>query len=238
MKSPKRKEKDAHVLFIDIVGFSLRGMGEQQIIIENLIKIVKNVLKRYNLVVKKDSDPALLPTGDGMALVFQTDDQAPLKCAWFLAKSLKRYNKKAKKEEKLQEQFQIRMGIHSGKVRRVRGLKPINFAGPALNVAQRVMSCGGPGHILASLGYWNRLRGLPYESLFKDEEDYFVKGGMEPVYNLHGLIPFNDSRQISAGKSEKPEKIFFVNKTSIPKQYRDRSSLAFFHYQLLNSLKP
>src|SRR5437763_6862082 len=81
-----------------------------------------------------------LPTGDGMALVFRTDPEAPTQCAMEIARALKSH-----------PAIQLRMGIHSGPVNEVVDVNQrANIAGAGINMAQRVMDCGDAGHILLS----------------------------------------------------------------------------------------
>ncbi len=81
-----------------------------------------------------------LPTGDGMALVFFGDAEAPVRCAVELGRSLRK-----------QSALQLRMGIHTGPVYRVADINANrNVAGGGINIAQRVMDCGDAGHILVS----------------------------------------------------------------------------------------
>jgi adenylate cyclase len=81
-----------------------------------------------------------LPTGDGMALVFRTNPEAPAECAMEIAQALKSHLA-----------IQLRMGIHSGPVNEVVDVNQrANIAGAGINMAQRVMDCGDAGHILLS----------------------------------------------------------------------------------------
>ena len=81
-----------------------------------------------------------LPTGDGMALVFRTDPEAPAQCALEIARALKEH-----------PQIALRMGIHSGPVNEVVDVNQRqNIAGAGINMAKRVMDCGDAGHILVS----------------------------------------------------------------------------------------
>src|SRR5439155_7153175 len=81
-----------------------------------------------------------LPTGDGGALVFRDNPEAPVGCALEISKALKNY-----------PDLRVRMGIHSGPVREVMDLnEQANIAGAGINMAQRVMDCGDAGHILLS----------------------------------------------------------------------------------------
>jgi TolB-like protein/Flp pilus assembly protein TadD len=91
--------------------------------------------------VAADRAPLSLPTGDGVALVFSTSPDAPVRCAVQIARGL----------AQLPEPIPVRMGIHSGPVSSVADLNDrANFAGAGINIAQRVMDCGDAGHILVS----------------------------------------------------------------------------------------
>ena len=80
------------------------------------------------------------PTGDGMALVFFGDAEAPVRCALELSRALRH-----------SPRIQLRMGIHTGPVYRVADINANrNVAGGGINIAQRVMDCGDAGHILVS----------------------------------------------------------------------------------------
>jgi TolB-like protein/Tfp pilus assembly protein PilF len=128
----------AHVLFIDIVGYSKLSISEQHAAVEELTQIVRT----SEQFQKTEAGNRLLkiPTGDGMALVFYTSPEAPAQCAVEITRALKEHSR-----------LQLRMGIHSGPVSGVVDVnnRP-NLAGAGLNVAQRVMDCGDAGHILLS----------------------------------------------------------------------------------------
>jgi TolB-like protein/Tfp pilus assembly protein PilF len=128
----------AHVLFIDIVGYSKLSINEQRATVDQLTQIVR-ATEQFQ---KADTSERLIKiaTGDGMALVFYTSPEAPVRCAVELTRALKDH-----------PELQLRMGIHSGPVS---GLIDVtgrtNLAGAGLNLAQRVMKCGDGGHILLS----------------------------------------------------------------------------------------
>src|SRR5947209_6047361 len=128
----------AHVLFIDIVGYSKLSINDQHAAVEELNQIVR----RSEQFQKAEAASRLLkiPTGDGMALVFYTSPEAPAQCAVEISRALKEHPRP-----------QLRMGIHSGPVSGVVDVNErANLAGAGLNVAQRVMYCGDAGHILLS----------------------------------------------------------------------------------------
>ena len=127
-----------HVLFIDIVGYSKLLVKQQSELLHELNEIVSGT----NEFREADSAGKLirLPTGDGMALVFRTDPEAPAQCAMEIARALKSH-----------PAIQLRMGIHSGPVNEVADVNQrANIAGAGINMAQRVMDCGDAGHILVS----------------------------------------------------------------------------------------
>ena len=127
----------AHVLFMDVVGFSKLLVDEQRSVSNRLNHIVRNTeqfraAETANKLIR-------LPAGDGMALVFYTGPEAPARCAIEIAQALKGNS------------FELRMGIHSGPVNRVADVNDrSNLTGTGINLAQRVMDCGDAGHILLS----------------------------------------------------------------------------------------
>ena len=113
----------AHVLFIDIVGYSKLSIDEQRRAIERLNEIVQQTeefekAESANRLVK-------IPTGDGMALVFYDSPESPVECAMEVSRKLS-----------APDAPRVRMGIHSGPVSGVvdvngRG----NVAGEGINTA-------------------------------------------------------------------------------------------------------
>src|SRR6266496_70690 len=128
----------AHVLFIDIVGYSKLLVKQQS----ELLRELNEVVSGTDEFQQAESAGKLirLPTGDGMALVFRTNPEAPAQCAMEIARALKSH-----------PAIQLRMGIHSGPVNEVVDVNQrANIAGAGINMAQRVMDCGDAGHILLS----------------------------------------------------------------------------------------
>src|SRR6266568_1266337 len=128
----------AHVLFIDIVGYSKLSTNEQRAAVDELNEVVRaseqfQEAEAAGRLIK-------IPTGDGMALVFYTSPEAPVQCAVEISGTLKE-----------RPHLQLRMGVHSGPVSGVIDVNGhVNLAGAGLNMAQRVMDCGDAGHILLS----------------------------------------------------------------------------------------
>src|SRR6476620_9238689 len=128
----------AHVLFIDIVGYSKSLINEQSEQMQKLREIVRGT-EQFRLA-ESEGKLLRLPTGDGGALVFRTTPEAPVLCAMEIGKELKKH-----------PELRVRMGIHSGPVKEVTDLnEQANIAGAGINTAQRVMDCGDAGHILLS----------------------------------------------------------------------------------------
>src|SRR5438128_7260030 len=128
----------AHVLFIDIVGYSKLSINEQRAAVDELTQIVR-ATEQFQ---KADTSDRLIKiaTGDGMALVFYTSPEAPARCAVEISRVLKE-----------RPRLPLRMGVHSGPVSGVIDVTGrANLAGAGLNIAQRVMCCGDAGHILLS----------------------------------------------------------------------------------------
>ena len=77
----------AHVLFIDVVGYSKLLVNEQRAVIEELNHLVRKTPQFR----KSDAAGKLIriPAGDGMALVFFQTPEEPVQCAMEIAKTLK-----------------------------------------------------------------------------------------------------------------------------------------------------
>jgi TolB-like protein/class 3 adenylate cyclase/Tfp pilus assembly protein PilF len=126
----------AHVLFIDIVGYSTFSAHDQYASIEELNQIVR--LSEQFRKAQTAKRILKVPSGDGMALVFYKSPEEPAQCAVEINRALKEHPR-----------LRIRMGIHSGPVSAVVDVdERMNVAGPGINRAQRVMDCGDAGHIL------------------------------------------------------------------------------------------
>jgi TolB-like protein len=136
--SPDVKFEIGHVLFIDIVGYSKLMIHEQSGQLQKLKEIVRETEQFRS--AEAAGKLIKIPTGDGMALVFYTSPEAPVRCATDLSRALKHYPR-----------LRLRMGIHSGPVSGIVDVTGrANLAGAGLNMAHRVMSCGDAGHILLS----------------------------------------------------------------------------------------
>src|SRR5437867_9258447 len=128
----------AHVLFIDVVGYTKLSISDQHAAVEELTRIVRASEQFQRAEVA--SRLLRIPTGDGMALVFYTSPEAPAQCAVEVSCALKEHSR-----------LQLRMGIHSGPVSGIVDVNErANLAGAGINMAKRVMGCGDADHILLS----------------------------------------------------------------------------------------
>jgi TolB-like protein/class 3 adenylate cyclase/Flp pilus assembly protein TadD len=128
----------AHLLLIDVVGYSKLLVNEQIEQLQELNQIVRST--ECFRAAESKGKLTRVPTGDGMALLFFRSPEEPAQCALEISQALKNY-----------PQIQLRMGVHSGPVNRVTDVNDRrNIAGAGINIAQRVMDCGDAGHILLS----------------------------------------------------------------------------------------
>jgi TolB-like protein/class 3 adenylate cyclase/Tfp pilus assembly protein PilF len=128
----------AHLLLIDVVGYSKLLVNEQIEFLQELNQIVRST--ECFRTAEASGKLIRVPTGDGMALLFFHSPEEPVRCALEISRTLQEH-----------PHIQVRMGVHSGPVNQVRDVNDkTNIAGPGINVAQRVMDCGDAGHILLS----------------------------------------------------------------------------------------
>ena len=160
---------------MDIVAYSRLPMEQQHKLVALLQETVRSsasfaeARQKHRLIS--------LPTGDGMALAFFGDPEAPVRCALELAAMLRHH-----------PELKLRMGVHSGPVYRVSDINAkFNVEGAGINMAQRVMDCGDEGHILISsvvaemLGQLEKWR----ESIHDIGEAEVKHGVRVHIYNLH-----------------------------------------------------
>ncbi|MAF10780.1 hypothetical protein CMK11_10030, partial [Candidatus Poribacteria bacterium] len=128
----------AHVLFMDLVGYSRLAVEEQSRRIAALQDIVRGTAAYTQ--AKHEASVLAHPAGDGMALAFFGDPSSPARCALEVAEAARG-----------RADLPLRMGIHSGPIHRAEDINDTpNVRGPGINLAQRVMDCGDAGHILLS----------------------------------------------------------------------------------------
>jgi adenylate cyclase len=178
----------AHVLFIDIVGYSTRLTDEQQASVDQLNQVVRG----SDEFQKASATGRLMkiPTGDGMALIFYNSPEQPVECAVEISRVLRHH-----------PDLRLRMGVHSGPVSAVTDVNDrVNAAGVGINLAQRLMDCGDAGHILLSK---------------RVAEDLQQNGRWRPSLHDLGEVEVKHGERVhvfnfyteDAGNSEPPKKV-------------------------------
>ena len=128
----------AHVLFMDMVGYSKLLVNEQREMMQQLNQLVRKTAQFQTS--EANGKLISIPSGDGMALVFFQSLEEPVQCALEISRLVKNYPR-----------LRLRMGVHSGPVDQIKDVNDrLNVAGAGINLAQRVMDCGDAGHILVS----------------------------------------------------------------------------------------
>ena len=200
----RRAMQMAQVLFTDIVGYSLLPMDRQKQALRRLQEAVRGT---HEFAQAQARDQLIsLPTGDGMALVFLGDVEAPVRCALELSKALQQW-----------PDMRLRMGIHSGPVYQVQDINAArNVAGSGINIAQRVMDCGDGGHILVSKAAANMLDQVStWKAALHDLGEAEVKHGVRiHLYNL-----YTDE----AGNRELPQKLRTAQTTAATARSQSQS---------------
>ena len=164
----------AHVLFLDLVGFSTLAMEHQRTLLDTLQSLVRAT--PHFIEAEQARELIALPTGDGMALVFVGNPVAAAECALEVGRAARE-----------NPAIQLRTGLHSGPVYRVADInKNLNVTGGGINMAQRVMDAGDAGHILVSGAVAETLMQLSgWKGRLSDLGEHAVKhGAMMRFYNL------------------------------------------------------
>jgi TolB-like protein/integral membrane sensor domain MASE1/class 3 adenylate cyclase/Tfp pilus assembly protein PilF len=128
----------AHLLLIDVAGYSKLSNNEQIELLQQLNQVVRST--ECFRSAEASGKLNRVPMGDGMALLFFHSPEQPVRCALEISTALQDHPR-----------IRLRMGVHSGPVNRITDVNDkTNFAGPGINIAQRVLDCGDAGHILLS----------------------------------------------------------------------------------------
>jgi serine/threonine protein kinase/TolB-like protein len=186
----------AHILFTDIVAYSRLPMDQQ----EQALQYLREAVRATPEFTRREASDQLIrvPTGDGMALVFLGDVEAPVRCALELTRAMRQW-----------PGVQLRMGIHTGPVYRVEDINAArNVAGGGINIAQRVMDCGDAGHILISKTVADVLDEVStWKTALHDLGEAEVKHGLRVhLYNL-----YTDE----VGNRELPQKLRAAQTTAV-----------------------
>jgi ankyrin repeat protein/class 3 adenylate cyclase len=167
---------ESHTYFMDIVGYSKKSTAMQKKVMDDLIAIVKGT-QGYQQA-QRQGKLIILPTGDGMALVFFNSVHAAFKCAVDVGK--KCYKSAS---------IGLRNGLYSGPVVPVKDINGNpNVSGHGINMAQRCMDAGDNDHILISNGVYMNVGEMDIPGLkFEDWGPVIVKhGSTVHLHTAHG----------------------------------------------------
>ena len=177
----------AHVLFMDVIGYSKLRMNQQaaaQLEIQNLVNASPEVKQ-----AKVERKFICRPAGDGMALLFFRDIVSPVRTALQIHDEMRL--RAADIQAKVGSPLKLRMGIHTGTVLMVEDLNAqLDAAGDGINIAQRVMDCGDADHILVSAKVAESLlTSDPWQRYLTDLGNCRVKHGLViHLFLLHGRL--------------------------------------------------
>jgi len=141
------------VLFVDIVGYSKKGVADQV-----RLKHAFNGILAAALDQVPPAERVVVDTGDGAAVTFLGDPEGAL----FIALALL---------DKVGE-LPVRLGINLGPVSLMKDINGLeNVVGDGINVAERVMSFATPGQVLVSRSFYEVMALLSpdYAALFRQE---------------------------------------------------------------------
>jgi class 3 adenylate cyclase len=142
------------VLFVDIVGYSKKGVGDQV-----KLKRAFNDMLTSALEPVAPRERVVVDTGDGAAITFLGDPEGAL----FVALAVL---------DKVGE-VPVRLGINLGPVSLMKDINGRdNVVGDGINSAERVMSFAAPGQVLVSRAFFEvmSLLSADYAALFKQEK--------------------------------------------------------------------
>lgn len=181
IKDVKTLTKTLHWFFIDIVSSSDPNLSVKSQ--ARKINALNELLKRTDTFKKENLEAlVILPTGDGMAVGFPDSPEKPLRLAIELHKSLKKFNSTQKEKDRII----IRIGIDTGPVYFMKGIRGEIFWGPGLIMAKRVMDLCGHNQIFASERIAKDLRSLSEENkaTMHPIGEYEIKHGKLGIFNI------------------------------------------------------
>lgn len=141
------------VLFIDIVGYSKKGVGDQVKLKHSFNQVLAGALEQV-----PPRERVVVDTGDGAAITFLGDPEGALFVALELLDTI--------------GELPVRLGINLGPVSLMKDINGLdNVVGDGINAAERVMSFAAPGQVLVSRSFFEVMSLLSgdYPALFKQE---------------------------------------------------------------------
>jgi class 3 adenylate cyclase len=147
------------ILFLDIVDYSKRDVGEQV-----RLKNIFNLVMTSALGHVEPDERLVVDTGDGAAITFLGDPERALYVALEVFDNV--------------SELPVRMGINLGPVSLMKDLNGLdNVIGDGINVAQRIMSFARGGELLVSRAFYDVVSRLSddYEAMFRMEGSHTDK---------------------------------------------------------------
>jgi class 3 adenylate cyclase len=141
------------VLFLDIAGYSQKGVAEQI-----RLKQSFNAVLAASLDNVEERERVIIDTGDGAAIAFLGDPEGALFAALAVFDNV--------------GELPVRMGINLGPVYLARDINDQqNVIGDGINVAQRIMSFAEAGELLVSRSFYEVVQLLSgdYATMFRQE---------------------------------------------------------------------
>jgi hypothetical protein len=197
IKDVKTLTRTLHWFFIDIISSSDPNLSVKSQ--ARKIYALNELIQRTDTFKKEKLEYLdILPTGDGLAIGFSDSPEKPLRLAIELHKILRKFNSTLKEKDRIN----IRIGIDSGPVYFMKGIKGEIFWGPGLIMAKRVMDLCGPNQIFASERIAKDLRSLSEENkaTMHPIGEYEIKYGKLVIYNIF-------SKEFGSNKIPKDNKI-------------------------------
>jgi len=194
------------VLFIDIVGYSKKGVADQvkqkRVFNELLTAALEQVSPRERVVVD---------TGDGAAITFLGDPEGAL----FVGLAVL---------DKVGE-IPVRLGINLGPVSLIKDINGRdNVVGDGINAAERVMSFAGQGQLLVSRSFFEvmSLLSADYASLFKQERSRLDKHN-----RAHDLFAVSDAVRVGRRVQEAQARLRRSQRRAVPVPEDDAPAQVF-----------
>jgi len=194
------------VLFIDIVGYSKKGVADQV-----KLKRVFNELLTAALEQVSPRDRVVVDTGDGAAITFLGDPEGAL----FVGLAVL---------DKVGE-IPVRLGINLGPVSLVKDINGRdNVLGDGINAAERVMSFAGQGQLLVSRSFFEvmSLLSADYASLFKQERSRLDKHN-----RAHDLFAVTDAVRVGRRVQEAQTRLRRSQRRALPVPEDDAPAQVF-----------
>jgi class 3 adenylate cyclase len=194
------------VLFIDIVGYSKKGVADQV-----KLKRVFNELLTAALEQVAPRERVVVDTGDGAAITFLGDPEGAL----FVGLAVL---------DKVGE-IPVRLGINLGPVSLVKDINGRdNVVGDGINAAERVMSFAGQGQLLVSRSFFEvmSLLSADYASLFKQERSRLDKHN-----RAHDLFAVTDAVRVGRRVQEAQARLRRSQRRAVPVPEDDAPAQVF-----------